>query len=57
MKKQLKIAVENGGYAQPKAVLVELEITTNILICSTDSGNGDGTGTEAIEDGGSFDLG
>ena len=50
MKKQLKIAVAIGGYASPRASLVELEPTTNILICSEDSG------TEGIEDGGEFDL-
>ena len=46
MKEQLKIAVENGGYASPRATLVEIEPITNILICSLD---GD-SGTEAVSD-------
>ena len=53
MKEQLKIAVAIGGYASPRASLVELEPTTNILICSIDSGD---SGTEGIDDGGSFGL-
>lgn len=54
MKEQLKIAVAKGVYASPRAALVELEPTTNILICSVDSGGG--SGTEPIGDGGEFTL-
>ena len=50
MKTDSKIILALSGYSAPRAALVELEPTTNILICSEDSG------TEGIEDGGEFDL-
>lgn len=52
MKEQLKFAVANNVYDSPRAVLVELDMETNILICSVD---GD-SGTEGIGDGGEFNL-
>lgn len=50
MIKKLINSFGENVYASPRATLVELEPTTNILICSEDSG------TEGIEDGGEFDL-
>ena len=53
MKKQLKIAVENGGYAPPRATTHAVEMEMPLLICSVD---GNTNQNEDLIEGSTIDL-
>lgn len=59
MKKQLKIAVGNGGYAPPRATTHAVEMEMPLLICSADGqagGAGSAKGVEDLIEGVTIDL-